>query len=141
MHHHRTPQIESMGKLLAFPVPTRRRGWIEIEDGRAGKLAAASLARKLARSDVWSVRVWLILAWVLAAGRVHLAATQHEVFGLEASLAFVVMVVMPVVRAPNIARVVADGVRALKQQIAGLRRARCRPRTRSVAAAAGRDGC
>jgi hypothetical protein len=39
--------------------------------------------------------LWSLFAWTLAALRLRLAAAHHEVFGVDATLAFLVAVVLP----------------------------------------------
>ena len=50
---------------------------------------------------------WWCMAWTAAALRLHAAAAQHEVFGLDASLAFMIAVVLPLMAAKRAFRIVS----------------------------------
>jgi hypothetical protein len=97
---------ERGAKVIAFPRSDRR-------------LEPAAPER--ARPPSWPMFLWWTLAWIVAAMRVHAAAVAHEVFGLEASLAFVVAFALPLVSARQLCSVVrtaARGVTAAPRRVA-----------------------
>lgn len=46
----------------------------------------------------WALHAWLVVAWLVAADRLQIAVARGEVFGLRDALAFLVAVVMPIMR-------------------------------------------
>ncbi|HEX7476610.1 MAG TPA: hypothetical protein VF331_02270 [Polyangiales bacterium] len=51
-----------------------------------------------------AVTAWCVFAWCVAATRLRLAAVNHEAFGVDATLAFLVAVVLPLLCAKPIWR-------------------------------------
>jgi hypothetical protein len=113
MRHHENPQIQpKKGKLLAF-----RAGPRSSHSLPAGLTGGAEVERRAQLVDHWSAQIWLLLAWLLAAGRLHLAVAEREVFGPEATLAFLLAVVMPIVRARKLARALHTAAQLLRDAI------------------------
>jgi uncharacterized membrane protein len=69
---------------------------------------ANALRRRQERAASWMNRIVLLLAWIVAVCRLELALTHHEVFGVVASMAFLVAVLMPLVHARSIAVAVRE---------------------------------
>lgn len=67
------------------------------------------------RSRLWWL-TWWVMAWAVAASRVRLAAAQYEVFGVEATLAFLVAVVLPLVSVPQLFGMGGDALRSLRRR-------------------------
>jgi hypothetical protein len=115
-HHENPPQIQpKKGKLLAFRA--RPRSSHALPAGSARGTGCAGVERRVQLADQWSAQIWLLLAWLLAASRLHLAAAEHEVFGPEATLAFLLAVVMPIVRVRKLARALHTAVQLLRDAI------------------------
>jgi hypothetical protein len=118
MRHHENPQIQPQkGKLLAFrPRPRSSRS---LPTGSARVTSGTEVERRvqLADADHRSAQIWLLLAWLLAAGRLHLAVAEREVFGPEATLAFLLAVVMPIVRVRKLARALHTAAQLLRDAI------------------------
>jgi hypothetical protein len=90
--------------------------------GDAAQRGCASTVRPLRE---WpAVTAWCVFAWCVAATRLRLAAVRHEVFGVDATLAFLVAVVLPLVCAKSI-------VRAVKRHLVRVMPASSRTRTPS----------
>src|SRR5882724_8358118 len=92
------------GKVLAFVPPARPNRVIAAESARA---ARSLLERRRQLLDSVSGRAWIILAWFVAAERLSLAIARQEVFGSADTLAFIVAVVILLMRARAIADVLA----------------------------------
>jgi hypothetical protein len=103
MDPRRDSAVSHSAKVLEFPKPAQNAG--SAHGIRANGPAAV---------ERWSTGGWLVLAWFLAASRVHLAAVHHEVFGLEAHVAFLLAVVMPLMRARKLFELIADAARAFR---------------------------
>jgi hypothetical protein len=106
-------QVEAAGRLLAF----RPRGAEPASPGRPCAPAFRGVVPRREGANPWPGLAWTLLAWLLAVSRVRLAAVQREVFGAEATMAFVVAVLMPVAQGRQI-------VAAARTTIAALRRVR-----------------
>jgi hypothetical protein len=79
---------QKTGRVLPFPPVARA-------SARATRVERDVAAPDPAQhSRAWWL-AWWSMAWIVAAARVRLAAAQHEVFGVEATLAFLVAVVLP----------------------------------------------
>jgi hypothetical protein len=115
---HRTPK----GKLLTFPQPGRAAHAGGVRVTRMTQVASAE--RRLRQLAEWRGRAWLVLAWMLAADRLHLAIVQREVFGPEASLAFLLAVLMPITHARNIVSALAELARPVRRAVAARRGAK-----------------
>src|SRR5690242_13384491 len=118
MASEREGQRESRGKILLF---RRLRFGRSSTTWEADQLKADRAARiRRQRVALWFTRFWIVAAWVLAASRVHRAIAAREIFGAEASLAFLIAVVVPLARVRAVASVVGEVATALR-----------RPKTRS----------
>jgi hypothetical protein len=114
MEGHRR-QIEMAGKILKFPrFALRRRG---APSNAAKPHDGHGVVSTQQRAPGWINLTWALLAWSVAMGRVRFAITQHKVFGVEASLAFLVAVLIPLLRAKTIAHVAREVVVALTRAI------------------------
>ena len=113
MKLHREPPLGSTGKLLEFPIASP---------------SAASWSHSLrhAKSDRWQVRVWLLLAWLVAFNRLQIAVARRDVFDLQDGLAFIVAVVMPFVSAQKIWIVLGEVLAALHRGWSACSRSRTR---------------
>ncbi len=114
MASERTPHSERPGKLLLFRrlrsnLPGAASDARTLDAERAARLLRARLALLLTRS-------WIVAAWLLAALRVHRAVVSREVFGAEASLAFLVAVVVPLARTRAVVSVVGEVAHALRRR-------------------------
>lgn len=125
MSRPRNPELEPMGKLLAFP-PRGRSGIPSAAE--SVRAACAAVDRRRQQLAQWTGRFWIVLAWLVAVDRIHVAAKNGEVFDLGDSLAFLVAVLMPLARARSIFVVLCDAGRALRDAV--------RSRSRSADAAA-----
>jgi hypothetical protein len=113
MRYLQNPQAgPKKGKLLAFRPRPRSSHSLPTHAARVSD--GADVERRMQLVDHWSVQLWLLLAWMLAVGRLHLAVVQREVFGPEATLAFLLAVVMPIVRARTLFRTVHIAVQRLR---------------------------
>jgi len=117
MDRHRVPEVETMGKVLAFPPP-----------GVKGQSTAADVAKFVEARAIHQreqrvlrgvAAVWVVLALAVAAARVLPAVRHSERFGVETSLAFIVLVLAPLVHARGIVATVRSAVERLR----GARRA------------------
>jgi hypothetical protein len=70
---------------------------------------------------------WVSLAWIVSILRLRLAVTHHEVFDFETSLAFLVVVLMPIPYATRIAAAVRAGQSALERIRTARRSEQARP--------------
>src|SRR6266404_312847 len=104
MERHRNPQVDATGKVLRFPPISAGRAPTASDVAEVNQ--ARVLRRREKRSALWIDGAWVLLAWIVAVCRLRLAIMQHEVFGAEASMAFLVVVLMPLMRAPRIIAVV-----------------------------------
>jgi hypothetical protein len=111
----RKPLSERVGKILKFPLLGPKRG--AHASGRASVLEARIFERRRRRLAQWINGIWMLLAWAVSAFRVRFAIGHHQVFDAEASIAFVVVVLMPLMLAPKI-------ITAIREAILALRRAR-----------------
>jgi hypothetical protein len=107
------PDAETTRKPLVFPSQD-----VDADAGAASVAriegARATLLRR--RRMEWLEGTWVILAWIVAANRVSFTVRQREVFGFEAMTAFLLVVSMPIIRAPYIAAAVRGIVRALRSR-------------------------
>jgi hypothetical protein len=112
MDSQRSPEVETLAKVLPFPPRSTRRA-------KASDLIKAEQARALERrrrqTAVWTGRAWVVLAWIVAACRLRLAIVHREVFGFEASVALLVAIVLPLMRAPSIAATIRETVAAVRR--------------------------
>lgn len=98
------------GRVLPF----RRRGSGSSGGGGRfdGDAAQAIPARTPRPLPEWpAVTAWCVFAWCVAATRLRLAVVSHEVFGVDATLAFLVAVVLPLLCAKSVVRVVRHAAR------------------------------
>ena len=114
MSRPRNPEIEPMGKLLAFPPRARSGIPSAAESVRA---ACAAVDRRRQQLAQWTGRFWIVLAWLVAVDRLHVAASHGEAFDVPDTLAFLVAVVMPLVRVRSIFVLVCAGGRALRDAV------------------------
>lgn len=61
--------------------------------------------------------LWWLIAWTVAAARVRLAVSQREIFGLDASLAFLIAVVLPICSAGLLFDLARRALRPLQMRI------------------------
>jgi hypothetical protein len=134
VHDHRKPAVEPKGKLLTFPPSGRSAHAGDVRVTQMMQVARAE--SRLRQLDDWNGRAWMVLAWMLGAYRLHLAVVQREVFGLDASLAFLFAVLMPIMRARGIARALAELVRPLRRALTARRSAK--PKSASTVRHAGK---
>ena len=113
MHRQQDPQVETKGKVLRFP--SLGAGHAATASHIARVNAAHALQRREQRAAAWIGGAWVLLAWIVAVCRLHLAITQHQVFGAEASMAFLVAVLLPLMRARSIAAAARDALVALRR--------------------------
>jgi hypothetical protein len=76
---------------------------------------ARAIVHMQQRTSTWISVSWVLLAWTVAAGRLRFAITHHQVFGVETSMAFLVAVLIPVMRARRIAQTVREVVVVLRR--------------------------
>jgi hypothetical protein len=101
---------------LAKVLPFVRRTRPGDTSRTAGRTAAHSPAAW--HRSRWFWFSWWAMAWMIAASRLQVATLTREVFGLEATLAFMVAVVLPLMASPalfDLARDTYRGVRDLRQ--------------------------
>jgi hypothetical protein len=104
------PRVETTGKVLTFPTP----GAEPEVDGTGTAEVNAAHARRLKRGlGAWFEGTWVLLAWILVARRLSSAVRHREVFGVEDSTAFLLVVSMPLIRARRIAAALGHAARAL----------------------------
>jgi hypothetical protein len=103
-----------MGKLLAFPAKGRSSVPSAADSVRA---ACAAVERRRQQLAQWTGRFWIVLAWLVAVDRIHVAANSGEVFDLGDSLAFLVAVLMPLARARSIFTLLGAVGRALRDAV------------------------
>jgi hypothetical protein len=111
MAHRRNPEIESKGTLLAFSHPERSGSEV---GGARGMASFATRTRRQQRVARWSGRFWIVLAWMIGANHVELAIARHQVFALQDYLAFLLVVVMPILRSRQILEAFDDARRLLR---------------------------
>lgn len=91
------PPVGATGKVIQFPLVARHAAppppWPSVE-----AVAAPAPARRIRRWDQWGVHLWLVAAWLVAFDHLQHAVARREVFGVLDSLAFLVAVVMPILR-------------------------------------------
>ena len=114
MASERDAERQPRGKVLLF----RRLLSGRSSAGKEAKALEAEHAARIRRARValWFNRAWIVAAWFIAASRVHRASVSREVFGVEASLAFVVAVAVPLVRVRALAAVVGEVATALRRR-------------------------
>jgi hypothetical protein len=85
-----------IAKVLPFLRPTRAD---DVAHGRhAARIPKHSRCPWLASKFFWLA--WWAMAWMIAASRLKLAVIRREVFGFDATLAFLVAVVLPLMCSP-----------------------------------------
>jgi hypothetical protein len=101
MARDREPPVEPTGKVLTFPSADRQP---ESTEEALARVAAAVRGepRRGQRWVEWIDGAWVLLASVIAACRVWSAAEHREVFGVQASIAFALVVSVPVILARRI---------------------------------------
>ena len=114
MDRDRDPPVETTGKVLTFPFhgaepEVAAAGVAGLDDARAA-------ARRGRLSAAWIDGAWVLLATILAGYRVWIAVAHRQVFGAEASAAFVLVVSMPLIRARRIVAAVGRAVAALRRR-------------------------
>src|SRR5258708_35897838 len=105
----RNPQVEKAGKILRLLRPRRPR---KAPDG-AKVIEARVMESRRRRALTWISGAWVLLAWIVAACRLRSPVMHHEVFGAEAGMAFLVVVVLPLMQAGRIADAAREAVIAL----------------------------
>lgn len=101
MDHLPKPKPVTKGKVIPFPVSARSPFLPPItlpelpEPAPPPKLEVK--ARKKSRK-AWALHAWLVLAWLVAMDRLQIALARGEVFDVRDALAFLVAVVMPIMR-------------------------------------------
>jgi hypothetical protein len=112
MERHSDHQTATKGKVLRFRMPGPKRGMKASEDIAFQQARVLELRRK--QAGRWIAGAWVVLAWTVSILRLRLAVTHHEVFGLETSLALVVVVWMPLMHMKSIVVAVREGAAALR---------------------------
>jgi hypothetical protein len=83
--------------------------------------------RRQRRAAAWLNGTWVLLAWTVAVDRLWLAIKHHQVFGAETSIAFLVVVVLPLMRGPKLVRAMWPAAVALRRASAARRDANGEP--------------
>ena len=93
---HSDPKASATGKVIPFPRVARPLPppVFAVEQSEP----AASPPRRIRHWDQWGVHLWLLAAWLVAFDHLQQAVARHAVFGPLDSLAFLVAVVMPILR-------------------------------------------
>jgi hypothetical protein len=113
MDRHRHSEIEARGNVLKFRPLRAGRPATTADVARAKE--EQSLRHREQRLAVWVVRIWMLLAWLVALSRLRLALAHHEVFRADASVAFVVAVIIPIMRIKSIVAVLREAVAAVRR--------------------------
>ncbi|HTQ05978.1 MAG TPA: hypothetical protein VMI54_19085 [Polyangiaceae bacterium] len=114
MARERDAPREPRGKILLFRRLRSSRSNGASDSDELDPEDAARVRRALIA--LWFTRAWIVAAWLLAALRVHRAAVTREVFGAEASIAFLVAVAIPLWRVRVVASVVGEVARAFRRR-------------------------
>jgi len=118
------PPVETTGKVLTFPSPDSEfpPPAAEAEASAAGdaRVNVALAMRRRRRQAKRLGLAWMLLAWILAASRLSFAVTHRQVFGIEASAAFLLVVSLPLI----LARRVAGALRSAAGALCSARRRR-----------------
>jgi hypothetical protein len=61
---------------------------------------------------------WWLMAWVVAVSRLRLATVDREVFGFEATFAFLIAIVLPLMAAPRLLEIARDVLARLRERTA-----------------------
>lgn len=114
------PGVEANGNVVRLRAARSGRAVTESDVARANKERA--LRNRQDRLAAWCRGTWVLVAWALAVYRLRSAIVLHVVFDAEASLAFLVAVLMPILYGKSL----ISGVRAalIARKRRGMRRAR-----------------
>ena len=117
------PPVETTGKVLTFPSPDSEFPPADAEVEATAGTARVNVALAMRRRRRQAQRLglaWMLLAWSLAASRLSFVVTHRQVFGTEASAAFLLVVSLPLI----LARRVAGAVRGVAGALRSARRRR-----------------
>jgi hypothetical protein len=108
MDSHRRPLSERVGKILKFPLLRPKRG--AHASAHASAIEAQRFELRRRRLAQWLNGLWMLLAWIVSALRLRVAIVHHQVFDVETSIAFVVVLLMPLMLTPKIATAIRDAI-------------------------------
>lgn len=97
MTRHSDPKASATGKVIPFPRAPRPIA-AQVLPPAIKRSERPTPPRRIRRWDQWGVHIWLTAAWLVAFDHLRQAVARHEVFGTLDSLAFLVAVVMPILR-------------------------------------------
>jgi hypothetical protein len=117
MDPRRNPSVAGQGNVLLFPSRSEHR--LPKSEGARAKEERA-LRNRQRQMSAWSRTAWLLMAWSVAMFRVGSAIRHREVFGLEASLAFVVVVWMPILYGKSFVGAIRRGIIVVRRKKAAL---------------------
>ena len=112
MSQHRNPQ-ERSAKILRFPLLRSRRAVTSADDAEVNDPRV--LERRRRRAAAWLGGACGLLAWIVALSRLRFATLHHEVFGVESTMAFLVVVSMPLIHAGRLATSFREALSALRR--------------------------
>ena len=112
MDGHRSPQVEPTGKVVKFPPLALRQ---KANASGAKVYQASVLEQRRRRAGKWLDAAWMVLAWIVAAAQLSVAIVHHQIFGTLSSMAFVVVVSLPLLRMGEILGAVRGAMAALKR--------------------------
>ena len=112
MDRHRNSEIEARGNVLKFRPLRSGRPATTADEARAMEEQLRHREQQLA---VWVVRIWMLLAWLVALSRLRLALAHHEVFRPDASVAFIVAAIIPIMRIKSIVAVLREAMAAVRR--------------------------
>ncbi len=121
MDRHRDPPFEPRGKLL-WIVPRRRRPATTVDVALVQHERAQR--RKDERVAAWLRGAWVLMAWIVSVSRLRLGVARHEVFGVESTLAFLVVISLPLLHGRRVVSAVRMAVKALRRARAAHRSSR-----------------
>jgi hypothetical protein len=105
------PGVETTRKVITFPPPAAET---EARAGGAVRVTEAEAMRRRRQLAQWLDGMWLLFAWILAASRLSFAVSHRQVFGAEASTAFLLVVSMPLIRARRVAAKLRGAISVLR---------------------------
>jgi hypothetical protein len=121
MDHRRNPPVEPTGKVLRL-VPRRRGRPTTTLDVELVK-EEREQRRRDQRAAAWFDAAWVALAWTVSVWELRRAIAHREVFGVETTIAFLVAIALPLVRARRIIAALRRGTAVLKE-VRAIRRAK-----------------